>query len=61
MVNFRRGYVCVVDIWSVLLHMLVIFIYIIKHLIHPRLVGVPQYHKAHEWLEELFHQMALVE
>ena len=51
LVTFRRGYVCVVEFWKILLHILVSFIDMIKHLIHPRIVGDPQSYQAQEWLE----------
>ena len=51
LVNFRVKYVCSVELWSVLLHMIISFIDIIQHLIRPRLVGVPQYHQEHGWIE----------
>ena len=41
--------------------MLLSSIEILKHLIHTRLVGVPQSHQAHEWLQGVVHHMALVE
>ena len=61
LVNLRREYVFVVEFWSMFLHMLISFIDIIKNLIHPILVGVTQYHNAHEWMEELVHHISLVE
>ena len=51
----------VVEICSLFLHMLVSFIYTIQHLVHPRLVGVPQSLQSNECLEEAVHHMALVE
>ena len=57
--TFRKEYVCVVDIWSVLLHMIVSFIDIIHHLLNPNIVGFPQSQQSHDWLEEVVHYMAL--
>ena len=61
LVTFRREYVCVFDIWSVLIHIFVCFIDIIQHLIHYRIIGVPHSHQAHVWLEGVVHPMALFE
>ena len=58
---FRRESVCVVEFWGMLIHMLVSFIDIINHLIHTRLVYVPESHQAHEWLEEVVHHMYMAE
>ena len=44
-----------------LFHTLVSFIEIVQQFIHPMLVGVTQYHQAHKWIEEVVHNMALVE
>ena len=41
--------------------MLVSLIEIIKHLIHPSLVGVTKSNQAHERIKEVVHHMALVE
>ena len=61
LVAFRRESVCVVEFWGMLIHMLVSFIDIINHLIHTRLVYVPESHQAHEWLEEVVHHMYMAE
>ena len=43
------------------IHMLVSFIDIIKHFIHPRLVGVPQYHQESYWIKDVVHHIDLAE
>ena len=58
--NSRRENVCVVELWIVLLNMIVSKIDTIQDLINPRLVGAPQSHQAHSWIEEVFHHMLLV-
>ena len=59
--TFRREVVRVVEIWSVLLHILVSFIDIINNSVYPRIVGVLQPHQTHDGHEEVVNHMALVE
>ena len=59
--TFRREYVYVVEFWSMFLNTIVSFIEIIKHLIHPRISGVPQSHQAHKCIEEVVQHTVLVE